>query len=64
MHKNGVQQILHAALAAVPWLLACSGLRGKDRGQRASGTLDLPFAASRSDHKMACGQEAYSHFVV
>jgi len=34
-----VQQNLPAALAAVPWLLACSGLRGKDRGRRASGTL-------------------------
>jgi hypothetical protein len=27
--------------AAVPWLLACSGLRGKDRGRSASGTLAL-----------------------
>jgi len=62
--KHGIQQILHAALAAVPWLLACSGLRGEDRGRRTSGTLVLCAATSRSTHKMACGDDAYSHFVV
>jgi hypothetical protein len=58
------QQNLPAALSAVPWLLACSGLRGKDRGRRASGTLVLCFAARRSGHILACGEDAYSQNVV
>ncbi len=41
-HNNVTQQDLPAALAAVPWLLACSGLRGEDRARQ--GKNDVHFA--------------------
>ena len=39
LKRNSAQQNLPAALAAVPWLLACSALRAKDAFVAQTGRL-------------------------